>query len=655
MGAGASVLTGSELSGDALPRDNPLFAPVLAAYEEVSAIRDRIARADAVFLSDELGQMYKSHKQIVSRLANKTKSQLRMTRKAYVSPVEVSPPRSLLDDLKEMMGSTYGTFLRNLVMTQVEMDVEYLEIAMSGLGCDEDMLIDVLCTSRHAEFVALQDICKKSSHHIVNMSKFMGKTRKESPLQRFVKTILEESRDADTSPVNEELAHKQMETLHAVATRQQKDEGQYFTILCKASRNQCEAINTAYMSTHNFTLTQSINAVFRGSAARAISLWSMPIAKARLEALNYTLNDKTYHDAESCLLSVLRIFASCEKDEIIALQAEYNKVYDDDLTAVISRISVGNLEYALYDWLNSPAIDDNAEYKMRDYIARNGGTIQSTFKDGHSLSVMKGFLDEQLRALKAYAEKYKVGEVAEPKKEEHKPAPINFVMAPSGAAAPKKFGVLRQPTSLVLLSQGHGDINEYASDFQMVSKYLKKRFLESDADHSGTLDANEFWNLVRGLNIGYSEEDIENTKELCDWDRDGNISYEEIVVELSNAVINILKTLGKNVKLEIQRLMHESTGSRSAKADQLPPSLLKYLRQSFDAYDLDKSGALDAREFWPFIKSIFNDVFCDDDLSNLQVYNPCRHSHIPLMSYLFLITFYNLYVYSRYTMLTAMA
>jgi Ca2+-binding EF-hand superfamily protein len=516
-----------------------------------------------------------------------------------------------------MIGSTYGAFLRNLLMTQVEMDMEYLDVAMSGLGCDEDLLVDVLCTSRRDDFIGIYEVCKKSSHHVVNMSKFVGKTRKDSPLQRFVKAIFESPRDADSAPVDHELARTQMEALHAVATRQQKDEGQYFNILSKASRSQCEAINAAYQSTHNFTLSQSINAVYRGAIARALSLWSMPVATARLEALNYSLNDKTYHDAESCLLSVVRIFASCEKDEIIALKSEYNKVYDDDLTEVISRISAGNLEYALYEWLNASSIDDSAEYKIRDYVSRNGGTVQSTFKDGHSISVMKGFLDEQLRALKAYAEKYKVSDI-ESQKVAQKPASANVAMAPSAPVTAKKFGAVRQPTSLVLLSQGRGDINEYASDFQMVSKYLRKRFLACDTDHSGTLDSTEFWNLVRSLNIGYSEEDIENTKELCDWDKDGTVSYDEIAVELSNAIINILKTLGKNVKIEMQRLMNESTNPRPA--EHLPPSLVKYIRQSFDAYDLDKSGALDAREFWPFIKSIFNDVFCDDDLSNLQVY-----------------------------------
>ena len=44
----------------------------------------------------------------------------------------------------------------------------------------------------------------------------------------------------------------------------------------------------------------------------------------------------------------------------------------------------------------------------------------------------------------------------------------------------------------------------------------------------------------------------------------------------------------------------------------LPPDLLEYLRDTYDAYDVDKDGTLDLNEFWNFIASIGIDLQTDD-------------------------------------------
>jgi Ca2+-binding EF-hand superfamily protein len=150
-------------------------------------------------------------------------------------------------------------------------------------------------------------------------------------------------------------------------------------------------------------------------------------------------------------------------------------------------------------------------------------------------------------------------------------------------------------------------------------KFLENRFRLHDTDRSGALEAAEFWELIQSMDLGFTPHEIEGMQQWCDWNQDGSITYAEAVNELADHVITTIEHNGKSVREELDRLESQRQNEKSAESQGVAPSLLSYMKDSFENYDTDKSGALSLQEFWPFIRSIFSYHLTDDDLETLQV------------------------------------
>ena len=148
--------------------------------------------------------------------------------------------------------------------------------------------------------------------------------------------------------------------------------------------------------------------------------------------------------------------------------------------------------------------------------------------------------------------------------------------------------------------------------------FLERRFRIHDTDRSGSLEAAEFWSLIDSMGLGFTPHEIEGMQEWCDWNRDGAITYSESVHELADHVITTIENNNKSVADELDRLEAEEIGESTS--GDLAPTLLSFLRHSFESYDTDKSGHLSLEEFWPFIRSIFSFHLPEDDLSSMQVF-----------------------------------
>ena len=334
-----------------------------------------------------------------------------------------------------------------------------------------------------------------------------------------------------------------------------------------------------------------------------------------LHALNYALSDSTFHDADSSTRAVSRVLASLDKHEVLGLEADYEAEFGEGIRESFSEFS-GNVRLAFESWIVTPPVDGGAEFRTLDYIRLNGNSIYNTFIDGHSISQMKGLLEEQRAILNGYASTIRTS---------HDEAMQGLdKMAATNDITPdemiKRFGAKKQLSSKCNVPEGE-DFTSYNRKHKLVSEYLQRLFRFHDVDHSGALDTTEFWTLIRSVNLGFDADEIEQLKEVADWDKDGLISYFEVSGELADAVMAKMTKMGKNVAAEVSRLLLNPDLDKSELDAQqkFPPSLARYLRSSFDEFDTDKSGYLDVGEFWPFIKSVFTDAIADDELSQLHV------------------------------------
>lgn len=120
-----------------------------------------------------------------------------------------------------------------------------------------------------------------------------------------------------------------------------------------------------------------------------------------------------------------------------------------------------------------------------------------------------------------------------------------------------------------------------------------------------------------------------------DKDKDGQIAYMEVATELANSIVDTIEDrLGMDVVAKIKdmrekcdaadaallaqwKATHGGDSARSGGDSAVAPSIIQYLRDTFDEVDVDKSGSLDSKEFWNILVSVLQ--LSEGDKSILEV------------------------------------
>jgi hypothetical protein len=108
-----------------------------------------------------------------------------------------------------------------------------------------------------------------------------------------------------------------------------------------------------------------------------------------------------------------------------------------------------------------------------------------------------------------------------------------------------------------------------------------------------------------------------------DVDKDGHISYEEVARELAESIVATIEERGDGVTVddkvrEIRVLCEKKDAATSAATaataggggessgdeKNIAPDIIAYLKDTFDAVDVDKNGTLDTTEFWNILVSV---------------------------------------------------
>ena len=69
--------------------------------------------------------------------------------------------QDLVDHIKSELSGDFEKVMVALMMSQAEYDAHLVREAVKGLGTDEDLLIEVLCTRSNAELEAAKEVYKK--------------------------------------------------------------------------------------------------------------------------------------------------------------------------------------------------------------------------------------------------------------------------------------------------------------------------------------------------------------------------------------------------------------------------------------------------------------------------------------------------------------
>lgn len=392
MGAGASAAgsaptTLSDTEIDRITPDGSLVSRASLErlrdmQNEAHASREQIAGMDAAFLAGQMKKRFKQHAIIIKRITCKSKLQLHKLKLKYSSAPEVGGQgREIVTDVREMLGGPYGEFIRSMFMSWLDNAIDYIECAVSGIGCDDTMIVDVLCLATEAELAELHQFLgpmNANNHALVNMKKLMGKTRKGSCFQTFMKRALEGDRPTD-GPLNSDprQAKKQAGIIHeALHQTPSPNYEAFFEVICSASRNQCCLISDECMLSHSKSLPQMVNASFQGNIQRAINMWISPRADAFAMSLHHALTITAGNDMEAAMHAAARVLGSVDKkDASTWMRSRFNTIYCEKLEDKLSAKVTGKLRDALLGWIDEDSFDSNVDLEIADVIRLKGGAF----------------------------------------------------------------------------------------------------------------------------------------------------------------------------------------------------------------------------------------------------------------------------------------
>jgi hypothetical protein len=652
MGAAVGVEAGSHIPAD-----------LLELFKAVEAEQHAVAQRDLSFLQSQFKQMWKNHKKIISVVTRKSKNQLRR-----MTNLHSSSAIAFTAQLRDMLGGHYGEFMQNLVLPSAEIDTEAMKNALGCIGCDEDAIVNVFGTITSPEIEALTQ--KYNETGVMDLaSKMHGKLEKESPFQKLMQAILSNHRESGLFSTD---AHAQLETIHAICNEKTPSRDRdLFNSISKLSREDCEVLDDECVKKYNMKLDKVFALKYSGNCLKVLKLWTLPRDAAVAHLLHDILHSQK--EEYGAVASIIPKYDKIHLKNISEMyRAAFNEDMSSRLDAVLTgnfKVSVlswvndaafdggheeevtmigarhGSIANALHDEKALHAIQ-NAMRKQHEALVAFNASEGAGGEDAKATgsSIAKNSLPPiTTRSSVAHHQPSHEAESkteaadaphthAEPEqKETHlvknhsmdlhsleilEDKPIDPVPSPDKGghtpltgtepSTPARDSKLQRLASTRAMNRTQ---SAFESKYAAVCNFLSEMFVVFDKDKSGFLESSEFWNILRSLDLGFSDEEIAGMAQWTDWDCDGSISYEEVVNELADSLITIIEGRGGDVISELSKI---SARVRKEQEDidhmenkgGLSPTLVQYLKDSFEAYDVDDNGGLGPDEFWKVLNVI---------------------------------------------------
>lgn len=535
---------------------------VLNAYERrVLPLLMEVATDDAMLINDEMTAESKNYHKIIEHVMNKSKMQLHRLAEAYQKHEYVGggPTSSLPQDVGKTIHGAFGDFLRSLFLSRFEFNLEHLELALSGLGCDYDIIIDVLCTCSRPDIIELRDVLTTSSDMPVSVATITAKTKMDLYLQKFIIQAIYGKREEEGQH-DLHVAATQAETL--VQHGKNGDSNAVLDMLLHISRSQCEAIDEVLRSSYSSSLETIICASLRPRCARALHLWTAPLRRAVIECLRYALHETTYHEDDH-ISAVTRIISSIDKATMKSIEDDYEAAFQEKLSDSVSALLGGNIKDAVMAYLLHPLFDEGTEHKLFEVLSANGGAIFVLSGQSEQIAALSELVEEEQRAVELYLQRTRE----------------DTIQAKNSLL--KKFGNdSKLSSNVAAYSNASEPTADQSSDGIRAQDH-------ASADAAERIRLNERFSIPTAA--GASLQGTETAHRVLDNTAD-------------------------NYTPAVSRLPSKDKDSEAA-----PPSLSAYLSKQFARHHPDKSGSISAPEFWIIVQDAFYHVFSEDDMNRIQV------------------------------------
>lgn len=705
MGSGASMVLPQSEEG--LEKD------LLDVYRELEKLKQETALHDASILLNESNKMFKTHSNITSIITSRTKSQLQM--------ILACSKKLTIHEIESLGGSTYGRFLGLLFIDRYTMDQQTLYNATNGIGMEEKAVLDVLCTATSYDILQISNCFYKNHKTKLDIRLGGKTKRGSILQAFLMRIINADRNENEEEEADQSLAEKQtailvessaasfdviLDILCYISRTQCELIAKYcfqrFHIKLNDMLSDKLGVVPAYalslwilplpsavalvLKQHNSDIDVVVSVMskydklfLRKVDAAALKDFGMCLQDVISPALALKGNfkrvvcdwangdtiDKGFEEIlDNYLMSKCNVKKLKSIDELLANYTD-RQIIIKYLTFQIAAIrdkdidnnnfkGNGEMSESMDKLIKKTKFEMHINKVMHlghgngaggPFLSRNKSfvnavstltTVSPKANNNYNKSIVP--LDEEDAIMNSTVGKTQVNEEEEV---------VTEVSVPVGPDTSRECVMSKY---------------EWDSEHKLVNDFLFLKFsqCDSEAKTPGSIASSLIPTFVDSLGLlemGFTMEEVEGIKSWIDTDENGEICFDEAVVELSDMMLAaienqkleatavaesslvvddenkaggtslIINTISEVMKVAYRwGISTEGTKKSAARTGDdggeeevvvLPPDLEKYLLDSFETYDFDKNGKLDEDEFFELM-TVLNIGLGDADIAELK-------------------------------------
>lgn len=223
----------------------------------VCAVANFDAESDAKALRKAMKGLGTDEKAIINVLTQRSNAQ----RQEIKLKFKTLYGKDLIDDLKSELSGDFEKAVLALMMTPVELDAKELKEAMKGLGTDEAVLIEILCTRSNQQITEIKAYYKKKFDK--NLEKEVV-SETSGHFKRLLVSLLTANRDPE-GPVNAAKAAQDAKDLYeAGEKRWGTDESAFNAVMATRSYSHLRAVFDEYQKISKHSIEHAIKSEMSG-------------------------------------------------------------------------------------------------------------------------------------------------------------------------------------------------------------------------------------------------------------------------------------------------------------------------------------------------------------------------------------------------------
>lgn len=277
-------------------------------------------------------------KVIITLLCSRTNSQRQRIELEY----KTLHGRDLLKDLKYELGGHFEDIVVALMMSPADYDATSLRKAVKGLGTDETVLIEILCTRTNAEIKDIKTSYQKMFSRDLEKD-IAGDT--SGHFKKFLISLLQAYRDDDTT-VNYAKAQEDAKALYKAGEgRLGTDESKFNTVLVSRSFPQLRATFDEYAKICKYDIEESIKREMSGdlkdgmiSIVRIVRNAPAFFAEKLYKSMKGVGTDDN---------TLIRVVVTRSEVDLLDIKDAFAKLYHTSLAKFISDDTRGNYKKIL--------------------------------------------------------------------------------------------------------------------------------------------------------------------------------------------------------------------------------------------------------------------------------------------------------------------